>query len=973
MTALHCPLAPEPVPHPFSLLSERGQALSRDLGFTRPTPPQVAAIPRILAGEDVLVIAPTGSGKTEAALLPVLDRLAASQRQGIGLLYVTPLRALNRDMQGRLERLCGALGLTVDIRHGDTPQKDRKRQSAKPPDVLITTPETLQAILPGKVMRRNLRDVRHVIVDEVHQLVQDRRGTQLAVALERLREATGVDFQRIGLSATVAQPEIVARYFGGERPLAIVEASREKLMEFKVEWPKPNDEDFETARDLYISPENAASINLMSDLMGEARSTLVFVNARDTAELLGHRFSLVSPDIGVHHGWLPREERERVEREFRAGRLKGLVCTSTLELGIDIGSVDLALQYMSPRQVTSLIQRVGRAGHSLDRVSKGVTVTVSSDDTVESLAAAEAARERDLEPLKVHRHARDVLTHQIVGCVLDAGGRAAIESIRAIVARADPYADLPPDAFDRVVDFLLDLRLLRRDGGDLVPTSRTRGYYFENLSTIRDERRYVAIDIATQKPVGVLGEEFMMLRARQGYHFIVRGKTWKILKIGEDGVLYVDAVTDPLAATPGWDGDMLPVHYPLAVRTSRLRREIDERLARQGPEEVTESLVKEWPLNRTGVKRLVDEIAEHRKTGAPVPSDRMILVEGFDHFLIVHAGFGEIVNETLGDLLEELLARKSLVRFWWATAHRILLELVIDTKDLDLEDIANDLFGIDEAELERSLNILTDEHLPIGLYMKYIAERMGAMKRGLMVAADELNSIELRFRKTPIREEGLREAMLLHTDYGAVREIFRKVRTGETTVETFHSIDRPTPLGYHILRRFVEAPELFSPEGEREASLDRMRASLAARPVNLLCFQCGAFHEEGRISELPEKPTCAKCGSNLLGVLTWSAWSVRDALNKKMLKLDLPDDERKALARVRQTADLVAVYGRKAVIAQAVYGVGPQTASKILAKMHDDEKTFYEDLFDAKVRYVTTRQFWDDRPKIDPASKPLMY
>ena len=204
--------------------------------------------------------------------------------------------------------------------------------------------------------------------------------------------------------------------------------------------------------------------------------------------------------------------------------------------------------------------------------------------------------------------------------------------------------------------------------------------------------------------------------------------------------------------------------------------------------------------------------------------------------------------------------------------------------------------------------------------------------------------------------------MLLHTDYAAVRDIFRKVRTGETRIETFHSIDRPTPLGYHILRRFVEAPELFSPDGEREASLDRMRASLNARPVNLLCFQCGAFHENGRISELPEKPTCSKCGSNLLGVLTWSAWSVRDALNKKMLKLDLPEDEGKALARVRQTADLV-----------AVYGVGPQTASKILAKMHDDDKSFYEDLFDAKVRYVTTRQFWDERPKNEPASKPLIY
>ena len=190
-------------------------------------------------------------------------------------------------------------------------------------------------------------------------------------------------------------------------------------------------------------------------------------------------------------------------------------------------------------------------------------------------------------------------------------------------------------------------------------------------------------------------------------------------------------------------------------------------------------------------------------------------------------------------------------------------------------------------------------------------------------------------------------------------------------VETFRSLNRPTPLGYHILRRFVEAPELFSPEGEREASLERMRASLNAAPVNLLCFQCGTFHEGGRISELSEKPTCSKCASNLLGVLTWSAWTIRDALGKKMMKLDLPEDEQKALARVRQTADLVAVYGRKAVIAQSVYGVGPQTASKILARMHDDDKAFYEDLFEAKLRYITTRQFWDERPKNEPATKTL--
>src|SRR5947199_4293377 len=401
--------------------------------------------------------------------------------------------------------------------------------AGRPPDLLITTPETLQAILPGRRMRQHLRHVKAVVVDEVHELAGDRRGVQLTVGLERLREARPEGFQRVGLSATVGNPEEISRFLGGSETVRIVQIPLSKDTRYKIEYPPPGEEDQELARRLYTAPEAAARLALVSDLVEAHDSTLIFVNSRVNAEMLGSKFNMMDQKIMVHHGSLPKEERVRAEEAFKARQIKGLVCTSTLELGIDIGSVDLALQYMSPRQVTSLIQRVGRAGHSLDRVSKGVTVTVSSDDTMESLAAAEAARERDLEPLKVHRHARDVLTHQVAGCVLDAGGRASVDAIRNLVVRADPYADLPRDAFDRVVDFLLDLRLLRRDGGDLVPTARTRPIYVDNLSTIRDERRYVAIDIATQKPVGVRGEAFMMLAARQGYNFLVRRKRWKTL------------------------------------------------------------------------------------------------------------------------------------------------------------------------------------------------------------------------------------------------------------------------------------------------------------------------------------------------------------------------------------------------------------------------------------------------------------
>src|SRR3989475_1827474 len=287
-------------------------------------------------------------------------------------------------------------------------------------------------------MQRHLKSVKYVIIDEVHQLAADRRGIQLAVALERLRSVAG-GFQRIGLSATVGHPASIASLFGGEDPLEILATPLEKQYEYRVEWPRPIDKDFETARDFYITPEAAAGLSAIDDSLDESRSTLVFVNARPLAELLGSRLSMVRPDVAVHHGSLPREERERVEAGFKGGEIKGLVSTSTLELGIDIGTVDQVVQYNSPRQVTSLIQRVGRSGHKLDRTSRGLVLAVSSDDAIESLAAIQAAQEGDLEPLHIHRLALDVLAHQIDGCALDYGGTGPWAASLQTIRSAEPY------------------------------------------------------------------------------------------------------------------------------------------------------------------------------------------------------------------------------------------------------------------------------------------------------------------------------------------------------------------------------------------------------------------------------------------------------------------------------------------------------------------------------------------------------
>ena len=265
----------------FTLLSPPVKSLLEQSGIKAPTPPQAKALPLITRGENVLVIAPTGSGKTEAALLPLIDRLIQDKnRQGISLVYITPLRALNRDMLKRLQVWSARLGFTVEVRHGDTPQKDRRRMTMKPPDLLITTPETLQAILPGRRMRDHLRHVRSVVVDEIHELAGDRRGVQLAVGLERLREVTQAPFQRVGLSATVGNPETIARFLGGVEPVRIVQIPLSKSTHYKVDYPAPGEADKELARRLYTAPEAAARLSLVAGLVESHDSTLIFSNSR---------------------------------------------------------------------------------------------------------------------------------------------------------------------------------------------------------------------------------------------------------------------------------------------------------------------------------------------------------------------------------------------------------------------------------------------------------------------------------------------------------------------------------------------------------------------------------------------------------------------------------------------------------------------------------------------------------------------
>jgi ATP-dependent Lhr-like helicase len=953
----------------FELLAKPVQKALAEAGFAKPTAPQSRAIPSILKGENVLLVAPTGSGKTEAVLLPIFSSFLQQQedKKGIAILYVTPLRALNRDMFRRLSFWADRLGITVEVRHGDTEIRIRRRQALRPPNMLVTTPETLQAILPGTRMQQHLRYVQYVIIDEVHELAADKRGAQLTVALERLIEITGKEFQRIGLSATVGNPSEVCRFIAGaNRPIKIIEVPLPKGYRYDVEFPIPEDADYDLSSKLRTAPEAVARIRRILDLVKSHKSTLIFVNSRTNAEMLGSKFNQLTSDIAVHHGSLSREERAFIEDEFKAGRLKAIVCTSTLELGIDIGSVDLVIQFLSPRQVNSLIQRVGRSGHRLDLVSKGIIVTAFPDDALESLAAVKRAYGGLLEPIQIHKSALDVLAHQIAGILMDKR-TATVDQILQIVHRTYPYQSLERAKLLDVAEYLSMLRELQMEGDTLRKTRKTRTYYYENLSMIPDEKRYPIIDVLSDRSIGTLGDEFMALRARIGLNFIVKGKVWRIVQIeDETGTVYVVPSEDPFAAIPGWDGEMLPVPFDLAQETGRFRKEIAETLQKEANVEKTaEVLAKKLSVDKTAVLKAVEEISKHLKQNVPVPTHDTVLIEGFDKYVVIHACFGEVVNRTLGSVFDPILSDQELIVGWWNDGYRVLIEMPSKVIIENLERMSKTLFHLSEDEVDKAFDEYLKAHFPFGYKMKFVAERFGALPRGKTMGPERQEDLPRRFEKTPVYEETLREAMMEKIDISTVKRIMKEVNEGRIKVNTLLRLEKPSPLAYGILAKFLQTPELMAPERVLLSNIETMKKELNARIVMLLCLGSGDWTAEKRIRELPEKPTCEKCGSGLLAQvrLDQNPKTLVEILKRRQKAEQLTPEELEHLTYARRTADLTLSYGKKALIALQVKGVGPETAFRILGKMHPNEDDFYMDLLKAKIQYLRTKPYWNEKDK----------
>ena len=936
-------------------------------GFPKPTEPQENTIPKILEGKNVLLISPTATGKTEAAFLPVLSMLLQNQQgiPGIKVLYITPLRALNRDMLERLEWWCNNLDIKLAVRHGDTELKERTRQARSPPDILITTPETLQALLSGWIMRQHLQQLRWVVIDEVHEIADSKRGSQLALALERLRAMIGRDFQMIGLSATIGTPDKVAQFLvGNGRDVEIVRVPVGRMIRLKIVFPQPTEEDLKLASRLYTHPEVAARLREIRDYLSKHKSVLLFTNTRSESEILASRFKMWDIDfpISIHHGSLAKPSRIAAEKGLKTGQLRGLVATSSLELGIDVGRIDLVIQYMSPRQVTRLIQRVGRSGHSIGRTAEGLIVAMDSDDALESIAIARRALDEDLEPVQIPPKPYDVLSHQIAGLLLRTR-KLQFQEILDIFKNAYPYVDLSIEDIEKTLKYMHQrfprLAWVSFEDKVVLKPRRTKAlfeYYFENLSMIPEEKQFLVIDESTDSAVGVLDEAFMAEYGKPGTKFIIRGSPWRITHVSEDRV-HVQPVDDPTGAIPSWIGEEIPVPFEVAQDVGRIRAFV-ERHTGKGvpPDEISEKLSERYPADKDTILHALTETLGQLNQGFPVPTDRRVLIEDWEDFVLIQVNFGLLTNRALAQLLGNLLSEK--IGFGVVVQHdpyRIFLQTMGQAHADQVEALFREMQVMSEDAIRDALTRTT---VKTGLFkrrMIHVARRFGALKKWADFSSISLQKLVESFQGTPIYEEALKEVFTKDLDLDRLVQVLSDIREGKIDLQKLDTGGNVTPIARLGIERISMKTDLIPPERMRAVLVESAKARFLNEASLFLCTNCWSYIENVRIKDLPDKPKCPKCGSGAIGLLKMEEERALPLIEKRGQKLT--KTEMKLQEQALQTAQLVAKYGRAAAVALSARKVRPSDVLGVLQREPDLSDRFYELVLEAERKAMSKRFF----------------
>jgi ATP-dependent Lhr-like helicase len=686
-----------------------------------PTPPQEAGWPHLFDGEDTLIAAPTGSGKTLAAFLVAIDAIVKDGVEGqLGdetrILYVSPLKALGNDIERNLvapsegiARELSAAGLPdvairTMVRTGDTKSRDRARMTSRPPHIVVTTPESLYILLTSDGGRRMLRTVRTVILDEVHALVGDKRGSHLSLSLARLDALVGRPVQRVGLSATQRPIERVARFLvgrtatGEERPCAIVDSGHARPRDLALELPR-------SPLEAVMSGEVWEEVyGRLAELVSSHRTTLIFVNTRRLAErLTRHLGERIGVDrVTSHHGSLSREQRFDSEQRLKSGELRALVATASLELGIDIGSVDLVCQIGSTRAIAPFLQRVGRSGHHQGGIAKGRLFPLSRDELVECVALLLAVKSGDLDRVRIPDAPLDILAQQIVAAV--AAEEWDEDALFSLFRAADPYRSLTRDSFDAVVRMLADGfstrrgrrgARLHRDAVQRKLRSR-RGSRLIALTSggaIPDNADYDVVLDPSNVRVGSVNEDWA-IESMQGDIFQLGNASWKIIKVLPGTVRVEDARGKP-PTIPFWLGEAPGRSRELSAAVSALRESVDQCLGGGTSEEIVRAT--SWLGERVGIsdeasRQAIEYLAGGRAALGAMPSQETLVLERFfdesgGMQLVVHAPFGSRINRAWGLALRKRFCQKFDFELQAAATEDAIILSLGSTHSFPLEEV----------------------------------------------------------------------------------------------------------------------------------------------------------------------------------------------------------------------------------------------------------------------------------------------
>jgi len=806
--------------------------------FNAPSPAQKKAWPAIRRGDNTLLLAPTGSGKTLAAFMCAIDGLfqqglEGELQDGIQVLYVSPLKALGNDIHKNLMQPLEGIRkasrrklpeIRIAVRTGDTPQSERQKMIRKPPHILITTPESLFLLLASKKMAPHLRKVKTVIVDEVHALCDNKRGVHLAVSLERLLQRVDKPFQRVGCSATLSPLDEIAKFLvgfdpaGKPNPYTVVDAGMRKNLDVKVVAPVP---DFLAASNTTMW---ASAYELLTNEIKRHETTLIFCNSRYKAERTSLRMKEIAHkdiNLGVHHGSMAKDIRLQAEDDLKQGNLDALIATSSLELGIDVGSVDLVYQLESSKSVAAGLQRIGRAGHLLDATSKGRVLVFERDELLEAAAICQAMLKGKIDAIRIPRNCLDVLAQQIVGAVASEDWQD--EDLFKLTKRTYPYTGLEREQFDAVLRMLAGefsfemsyppraLVIWDRVTGKLSPTRSAAHTSVMNVGTISETSEYEVIIEKTNKRIGKVSAEFVDDSLRMGDIFVFGSSTWKVTGKRKNRV-YVEETPGATPTVPWWTGPIQPRTPEVGRAVGELRCVIAQRI---DDPHLQKDLQTQYCLGPDAAGAVIDYIREQIKASGFVPDHENLLVELWKDELgrfniIIHCPLGQRVNHGWGAALA-LAAKERLKQEWTVSTSNDLIILSLSSKGdfpgrkIDAEAIlglvtCDSLETITRKDAERAM--FGDTHFreaavtALQIVRAYKGKRIPLWLQ--THRAQELFEAAKQDPDYPIFQEVRRHYLEQALDVGELEHLLQDIQQKKTRL-IFKTVTSPSPFAHSLL------------------------------------------------------------------------------------------------------------------------------------------------------------------------------